>query len=124
MKALTQLFKTSLTAAIAFFMLALPGCHKEEQAATSPTDTPDASQPENTQVPTASNESTQNEPLPSPENEQDSAAQQDMQMLKTATDNDPARDMLAAVYGPPEVPQAEPKPDAENTSDTENSSDK
>ena len=115
MKALTQLFKTSLTAAIAFFMLALPGCHKEEQAATSPTDTPDASQPENTQVPTVSNESTQNEPLPSPENEQDTAAQQDMQMLKDVADKALALDTVSAAYGPAEaLPNAPLQEDAPN----------
>ena len=122
MKLLTFLHKASLIAT-ALLTLALTSCHKEDTTTPAPSDATNAAQPEPEQIQAVQNAQNDAPPLEEPKDQQ-ANADQDLQMLKTATDNDPARDMLAAVYGPPEVPQAEPKPDAENTSDTENSSDK
>ena len=122
MKVITFLHNASLIAT-ALLTLVLPGCNKEDAITPAPSDTTNTAQPEPEQILDVQYAQNDAPPLEEPKDQQ-ANADQDLQMLKTATDNDPARDMLAAVYGPPEVPQAEPKPDAENTSDTENSSDK
>lgn len=122
MKVITFLHNASLIAT-ALLTLVLPGCNKEDAITPAPSDTTNTAQPEPEQILDVQYAQNDAPPLEEPKDQQ-ANADQDLQMLKTATDNDPARDMLAAVYGPPEVPQAEPKQDAENTSDTENSSDK
>ena len=101
MKVITFLHKASLIAT-ALLTLALPGCHKEDTTTPAPSDATNAAQPASEQIPAA--QDAQNEAPPLEESrDQQANADQDLQILKTATDND----------------SAEQKPDAENTSDTE-----
>ena len=88
MKVITFLHNASLIAT-ALLTLVLPGCNKEDAITPAPSDTTNTAQPEPEQILDVQYAQNDAPPLEEPKDQQ-ANADQDLQILKTATDNDSA----------------------------------